>query len=441
MLQLRKDLSAQGMLKNARAFFDNDVTDKRVLKKNSISLTDALMSGVALFQFKFPSLLQFDIDCRYDAVVKENLKALFQVERAPSDTQLREILDRIDPNELRGVFKSIFALVQRGKLLEEFVYLHGSYLLALDGTGVFSSKSVHCPNCCEKHHKDGSISYYHQLVAGVLLHPEKKAVLPLAPESIVQQDGSNKNDCERNAVARFLEDFRKEHPYLPVIVTEDGLSSNGPHIEDLRKFKMRFILGCKPGDHKSLFEAIEEFDNLGAVTHFTITDDLGVEHRFRYMNGVSLNDSNLDCKINFLEYWETINGETKHWSWVTDLEIDKKTLMKLMRAGRARWSIENETFNTLKNQGYNLERNFGHGYEQLTTILTLLMFLAFTIDQVQQIACRFFQVARERLRTKRELWAAMRSFIQQFLFKGWEDFMKAMAYGIAPPLSFEFNTS
>ena len=40
--------------------------------------------------------------------------------------------------------------------------------------------------------------------------------------------------------------------------------------------------------------------------------------------------------------------------------------------GRARWKIENETFNVLKTNGYNLEHNFGHGSQTLASILVVL---------------------------------------------------------------------
>ena len=63
----------------------------------------------------------------------------------------------------------------------------------------------------------------------------------------------NKNDCERAASERLLRHFRQEHPHLEVIVIEDGLASNAPHIYLLKELNLSYILGCKPGDHKALF--------------------------------------------------------------------------------------------------------------------------------------------------------------------------------------------
>ena len=90
----------------------------------------------------------------------------------------------------------------------------GDYLLSLDGTGYFSSKKIHCAQCAEKHHHDGTITYYHQMLGAVLVHPDHKEVFPLAPEPILKQDGAKKNDCERNAAKRLLEDLRRVHPCI-----------------------------------------------------------------------------------------------------------------------------------------------------------------------------------------------------------------------------------
>jgi hypothetical protein len=85
---------------------------------------------------------------------------------------------------------------------------------------------------------------------------------------------------------------------------------------------------------------------------------------------VPLNDTHFDLEVNFLEYWEHApDGSVQHFSWVTDLPVDDSNRMTLMRGARARWKIENETFNTLKNQGYHFEYNFGHGNQHLSTVL------------------------------------------------------------------------
>jgi hypothetical protein len=67
-----------------------------------------------------------------------------------------------------------------------------------------------------------------------------------------------------------------------------------------------------------------------------------------------------------------------------------------MRGGRARWKIENETFNTLKNQGYEFEHNYGHGYKNLSVNLAFLMMLAFLVDQAQLLTSKVVQQALKK---------------------------------------------
>ncbi len=433
-LPFRKALSAPGLLNTARQCFDQ--IDDNVASRE-IHLSDCLMSGLALFGLKYPSLLQFDKN-KNEELVKANLQTLYGIDQAPSDTYLRERLDEVDPKALRKTFTRLFSQLQRGKGLEDMSYLDGHYLLSLDGTGYFSSSTIHCDPCCEKHHRDGRTTYYHQILGAVLVHPDRSEVFPLAPEPILKQDGAKKNDCERNAAKRFLTDLRREHPHLKLIVIEDGLASNGPHIKHLKSLNLRFILGAKETDHRFLFDWVT---NTATTQTHELIDEKGVTHRFRYLNDAPLNDANFELKVNFLEYWEIPpSGKTKHFSWVTDLPITVDNLMSLMRGGRARWKVENETFNTLKNQGYHFEHNVGHGEKHLSTVFAYLMMLAFLIDQIQQHCCDLFQQAQKKAKRKRYFWEKVRGLFFHYLIPDWNALYSGIAFGIkSTPIP--FNTS
>ena len=339
---------------------------------------------------------------------------------------MREVLDELDPAKyLRRPFKKLFSEFQRSKYLELFKFYENRYLLPLDGTGYFYSDDVHCDNCCEKHHKDGRISYYHQMLAGALVHPAYKIALPFAPEPIMKSDGAKKNDCERRSAERFLNDFRREHPHMKVIITGDGLFSNGPFIKRLKADNHNFILVAKEQDHKYLFE---EFRAL-AKDEYTINQE-GKKHRFKYINGLSLNDSHPDCIINVLEYWEeSKKGKVQHWVWVTDIPLSEKTVYQVMKGGRARYKIENETFNTLKNQGYHFEHNFGHGKKHLSTVFAYLMNLAFFVDQLQQLCSKTFKKALARLGSKKFLWETQRGLFFNYFIDNWKTLIGSLGYG------------
>ena len=222
---------------------------------------------------------------------------------------------------------------------------------------------------------------------------------------------------------RLLGDVRREHPHF---------ASNGPHIKLLNQLDMRFIVGAKPADHKALFEWVQATErmNTGAVKHIEHTDAQGVHHRFRYLNTAPLNDTHFELEVNFLEYWETRpNGKKQRFSWVTDLPIDDANVMALMRGARARWRIENETFNTLKNQGYCFEHNFGHGDRHLSTVFAYLMMLAFLIDQCQQRCCALFQGAQAKAERARYFWERVRVLFLGSELTGWEMLYRALAFG------------
>src|SRR5713101_8232528 len=399
----RRHLSADALFGLVRSGFAN-IPDYR-LSDPDISLTDALMSAFAMFSLKAPSLLAFDKER-----AEGNLHTIYGSERVPCDTHMREILDPVSPKVLRPVLKSIFRQLQRGKALEPMGFLDGHYLLALDGTAYFSSQTIHCASCLPKVHRNGAITYFHQMLGAAIIHPDLRAVIPLMPEPIVKQDGTAKNDCERNAAKRFIAKLRKDHPHRRFIVTEDSLRSNAPHIETLQAHGLRYILGVKDGDHAFLFEQVQAADQAGRVTAYERHDRAaGVIHRFRFVNDLPLNASNPNVRVNFIEYWEIGPNKVQHFSWVTDLRVSQRNVYHLMRGGRARWKIENETFNTLKNQGYNFEHNYGHGQQNLSVVFAMLMMLAFLVDQTQQLCCALFQAVWAKMGSKRLMWERMRA--------------------------------
>jgi Transposase DDE domain len=393
------------------------------------SLADTLMAGLALFALKDPSLLAFS-----QRALDHNLCRVFGLQGLPSDTQMRCILDGVDPVQLRPAFRDVFRLLQRGKVLEQFVFLQGCYLISLDGVEYFCSDKVHCDRCLTRQH-NGQTQYYHQMLAAALVHPDFSEVIPLAPEPIQREDGQSKNDCERNAARRWLKAFRREHPHLPVIITEDALSSNAPHIRALRAAHCHFILGVKPGDHKQLFEQVyaRVLANQ-AQTWVQVDASTGSQRQYLFVENVSINQANQEVLVHFLRCLATdAQGQEHEWTWVTDLQLTQSDVGQGARGGRARWRIENETFNTLKNQGYHFEHNYGHGYKHLTVVFTVLMMLAFLVDQVQQKCNPLFRLAWDRKGSKKELWEAVRHLFASFAVSSMQAIYEAIAYGYQRP--------
>ena len=415
----KKTLSMTGLLEIVREVF---VKIPRTAKRQTISLSDFLLSALAMFSTKSPSLLAFDGPKMEDTVLY-NLQSLYKVVNPPSDTQMREVLDEVDPKALRETFLSIFHEAQRGKLLEQYSFF-GGYLCLVDGTEIFNSEKIHCQNCCKKEHQDGRTTYRHQMLDAVLAHHNCRQVIPLCPEPILKQDGTTKNDCERNAFHRFLIDLKREHPRLSLTICSDALSATAPHINELKFLGYNFIIVAKPDGNRTLYEWVK-----GITREVSIMVGKN-KYVFRYVNNVPLNDTKTTPNINFFECeWTEIKGRQEKkgsCGWVTDHEITDDNLYELMRGGRARWKIENETFNTLKNQGYQFEHNFGHGKKNLHTVFAFLMVLAFLIDQIQEATSGLFQRAMEHRMTRRAFWEKMRALFCDYFVESWYDLFTAI---------------
>jgi len=425
-LKLRQNLNADALYRTMRNGFGN-IQDHRGANA-TISLTDSLMAGFAMFSLKDPSLLAFD---ERRKIASHNLMTIYGMGSIPCDTSVREILDGVDPNDLRPLFKAAFRPLQRGKALETMVFMDGCYLLNLDGTGYFASNKLYSDACMEKVHSEtGKSSYYLQTVGAAIVHPDHKEVIVLCPEPIRKQDGETKNDCERNAVRRLLEKFRQDHPHLKVIINEDALASNAPHIDDIEEHNCHYILGVKEGDHKFLFEYVDLAVKNGTAIELALPDEKkeDITHYFRIVYDVPLNKSNQDRRVTFVEYWEENKktGKIQRFSWITDLDITEKNVYQFMRGARARWKIENETFNTLKNQGYNFGHNYGLGKKHLSEVFVMLMMLAFLIDQILQFCCPLFNAAWKKWRTKRSLWEKVRSKFHEFHINSMEDLYRSL---------------
>ena len=450
MNKTRSDFTHSSLLSKIRATFNSATQGLNCFK--GISLTDCLMSGLAIFSLKYKSLLQFEKDKSTEGFIKHNLASLYGVRYVPCDTYLRERLDGQNLSIIRFAFARIFAILQRSRVLEhwKFLELEEKFLISLDGSGFFSSNNVKCNYCCEKVLHRGTnketTTYYHQMLIGSIVSPSMKQVLPIGFEPIIKEDGAQKNDCERNCAKRWLELFRKSHPRLPTIIVGDGLYSNGPFIKSLQERRCSYILVAKEDDHQYLYDYFwtgsgEDIGEFEVVLKNKLEDK---RHQriyiwYRFMNNVPLNDANYELKVNVLyfEKYDAKKNKTTKWLWglwglwVTDIEINKKNAKFIMKGGRARWKIENETFNTLKNQGYNFEHNFGHGYNGLSNLFAGLMLLAFCIDQVLEAANLEVAAILKKYGSRYNCYEKIRSKFCDFMISSFERLYEVMIIG--PP--------
>jgi len=428
-VHIKKHLGFTGLRKMLSKRF-LQVEDSRNSDRTEYSLHDFFMTGFAMMYFQDPSLLTFQRRLQ-KAWNLNNLKTMFNIESIPKDTQLRDILDQAPIDELEAIFSDYLYQLQRNKYLEHYQFLNGMYLIPIDGSQYFSSKKLSCPGCLTKKSK-GKIRYYHQILQAVIVHPDMKQVLPLAPEPIQNEDGSTKQDCEINASKRIIAKIRKVHPKLKIIITGDGLYSKQPFVDELKTADMSYILVAKPTDHKILFEWVDELTGLGDAQRLEIKVPKGKKYVYEWINQVPLNGTADAAQVNFFQF-KIINKDNKTTyknSWVTDISIDKGNIKDLVKGGRARWKVENETFNTLKNQGYHLEHNFGHGKKNLSMVFFILNLLAFYTHQILELTDPLYQKCRQDFSSRKEFWNQIRCTFRFMVFKNWEFMIEKI---IGPP--------
>ena len=268
-------------------------------------------------------------------------------------------------------------------------------------------------------------------MVAAIVHPDKKTVLPLLNEPIVKEDGKTKNDCELNAAKRLLPALKKAFPCLEIIITADALMANGSFIKLVKDQGFNFIIRFKEGNNKTLMDTIQTGIQTGKTDEFEWYDeDREILRGYRFINDLPLNNTHPDTLVNYLDHWEVDQQETeKNFARITDMTLSRENVCEVMRAGRSRWKIENETFNTLKKLGYHFEHNYGHGKHYLSTVIGTLTLLAFLLDQVQELCCKVFQAAKNRYHSRTSFWEKLRSSFVEHEISSWEMLYMAIIYG------------
>src|SRR6266581_4052457 len=152
--------------------------------------------------------------------------------------------------------------------------------------------------------------------------------------------------------------------------------------------------------------------------------------RYRWINDVPLRDGKDALLVNWLEIEiRAADGKvTYRNSFITDLPVGLDNVAELAACGRARWKIENETFNVLKTKGYNLEHSFGHGKRQLAAILVTLNLLAFAIHTVCDIADERWRSARQKHASRSQFFSNLAAITTFLIFPSWEDLLQTLAF-------------
>jgi hypothetical protein len=411
--------------------------DKRQGTNVTYRLGDIGMAAFAVFFMQSPSFLAHQRRLEHGHG-RSNCQSLFAIAKSPSDNHIRDMLDPAAPALLDPVFDDVLStLEEMPEAVAEFRRLGDHVLIALDGTEYFCSKTIHCPNCSTRLRGKGGHEhkeYFHALLGATLVAPGHDKVVPLPPEFIVAQDGAEKQDCENAAAKRWLASHGKDYARLKPIYLGDDLFAHQPLCQAVLAADGHFIFVCKPASHPLIAEYTAGIE-LATHQHRVKRGKSPAVFRYRWINDVPLRDGKDALRVNWFEI-EIVgpNGAvTYRNSFITDLPVNASNVAELAACGRARWKIENETFNVLKTQGYNIEHNFGHGKRHLAAVLATLNLLAFAFHTVCDIADQWWRTARHRLGSRRAFFSNLAAITTFLIFPSWQDLLQTLAFAKPPP--------
>ena len=407
------------------------IPEHRQGKNTRYEVADAGLSAFAVFFMQSPSFLAYQRDMERKKG-HNNARSLFGVQEIPSDGQTRNLLDPVDPRQLGVPFWEIYSRLAEGGQLEGYRGIGGTRLISLDGSQYFSSERIHCDNC-RVTVQDEQALYSHQVLLAVLCAPGQEHVVCLEPEFMLAQDGHEKQDCEQQAIKRWMDRHAGRFAPWSVTILADDLHCHQPVCEALLAHKMHFIMTCKPESHPVLYEEVNLLERLkGGIsirTERCWNERYHERRTYRWVEQVPLRGGSDALLVQWCECTivrEETGEETYHNAWATDHLLDEQTVAAVVASGRSRWKVENEGFNVLKNRGYNFEHNYGHGNQCLSAVLLALLLLAFLFHTALDIGCLTYQAVRRALAVRRTFFNDLRALTRYLCFPNWEGLIAFM---------------
>jgi hypothetical protein len=407
--------------------------DKRTGANGQYTMADIGLSAFSLFFAQSPSFLAHQRQLAAGQG-RSNCETLFGMAQIPTDSHIRAMLDPVAPEHLLPVFEDVLAVLERSGRLGAFQRLGSHVLIALDGTQYHRSSKVHCRNCSQQRHDTRPTEFFHTVLGATLVAPGHTQVVPLEPEFIVPQDGHDKQDCESRAARRWLAKHGPAYARLQPIYLGDDLYACQPLCEAVRERGGHFLFVCKPDSHTTIHEYLT---GIALAQHVEVVKRgrQRFTHRYRWMEAIPLRADEQAMTVNWLsiEIRDPSGKLTYQNSFITDLPVDASNVAELAACGRARWKIENESFNVLKTKGYHLEHNFGHGKQHLSSVLVTLNLLAFAIHTVCDLAHGPWRRAREVLGPRQRFFQHIEALTTYLVFPSWHELLETLAGARAPP--------
>jgi hypothetical protein len=403
-------------------------------------LLSVVVGAFSAFFMQNESFLEFQRQLQ-SRCGENNAQKLFGIDKIPTPEQIRNVLDEISVESLFCIFERVYRALKEEGYLKKFEVWGRQLLVTLDGSEYYSSKKIKCDCCSQRKSKNGEVTYFHSALLPAIVHPEESAVVSLPPEFITPQDGADKQDCETNAAKRWIASHQHFFAGQPITLLGDDLYSRQPMVEHCAKYGFNYIFVCLPQSHLTLYEWLTFMEAHGEVItaqqrkwnngYFEIWS-------YRYLNQVPLRDEQPAVLVNWCEVTVTREKDGQFLyqnSWITNHVLIPAIAFQVAAAGRSRWKTENENHNVLKNRGYHLEHNFGHGQRFLSQFLLTLNLLAFLFHTVLTFVDSRYQSARQQRGTRKGFFQDLVSLTKYLLFESWEHLLDFLLDEAPPQLA------
>ena len=397
------------------------------------TMSDIGLSAFSLFFMQSESFLSYQRALE-EGRKTSNCRTLFGMAKIPTDNHIRSMLDPVHPSHLQGAFDQVIKTLGDHNGMAEFKRLGGRTLIALDGTEYFCSQKLGCPHCLTRKRANGKVESYHSMLAATIVAPGHNMALPLMPEFIARQDGAEKQVCERNAAKRWLATQGERMEALRPVYLGDDLFACQPICAAVLASGGDFLFTAKAESHKVLYE----FMSGATLDQLSVVGKEGARkltYRYRWFTGAPLRDGKDAIAVNWIGVTiaDAKGKITYDGAFATSLDVSRETVAEIAACARARWKIENESFNVLKNNGYHLEHNFGHGKENLAMIFAAMNLLAFAFHTVCDCLEDLWTQARKAKRARKRFFEHIRTITAYLVFPDWQTLMITLINSKPPP--------
>ena len=387
------------------------------------SMADIGLSAFLLFFMQSESFLSYQRSLD-EGRKTSNCHTLFGTRKIPTDNHIRSMLDPVHPSHLQGPFDRAVAALREHGGMQAFCRLGERTLIALDGTEYFCSQKLGCQHCQTRKRSNGKVEFYQSMLAATIVAPGHNMALPLMPEFIV------KPDAAKRWLATHAGRVKELHP----VYLGDDLFACQPIAEAILASAGDFLFTAKPESHKALYDFMQGAE----IEEVSIVRKEGAKKltcRYRWFTATPPREGKDALDVNWVGVTiaDAKGKITYDGAFVSSLKVARENVAEIAACARARWKIENEGFNILKNNGYHLEHNFGHGNENLAMLFAAMNLLAFAIHTVCDCLEDLWIKARQAKRARKRFFEHIRTITAYLVFPSWQTLMTTLINSKPPP--------